>query len=67
MQPMHNGMQSIHLAACEGQEAMVKMLVDEFHVMPEAATNVLKIILFKIVCTLYNYYRLVYILYILHA
>ena len=42
MQPMHNGMQSIHLAACEGQEAMVKMLVDEFHVMPEATTNVLK-------------------------
>ena len=55
MQPMYNGQQSIHLAASEGHEAVVRMLVDEFYVMPDAASNVAKVNDYISVCHVYNY------------
>ena len=35
-----NGLQPIHNAAQEGQEAVVRLLVDDFHQKPDATSNV---------------------------
>lgn len=35
-----NGLQPIHHAAQEGHEEVVRMLVDDFHVKPDATSNV---------------------------
>ena len=40
MSIIQNGIQVIHHAAQEGHEAVVKMLVDDFHVKPNLASNV---------------------------
>lgn len=43
-----NGLQPVHAAAQEGHEDVVKMLVEDFHIKPDAAGNVNQLSIFKL-------------------